>query len=36
MGALIWGIVPAFVGMGYLLVYFFEKPKSPNDIDKNE
>ncbi|HOV84514.1 MAG TPA: DUF6249 domain-containing protein [Paludibacteraceae bacterium] len=36
MGALILGIVPAFVGIGYLLVYFFEKPKSPNDIDKDE
>lgn len=36
MGALILGIVPAFVGIGYLLVYFLEKPKSPNDIDKDK
>ncbi|HOK36656.1 MAG TPA: DUF6249 domain-containing protein [Paludibacteraceae bacterium] len=36
MGALILGIVPAFVGIGYLLVYFLEKPKSPDDTDKDE
>jgi len=34
--ALIVGIVPTFVGIGYLLVHFLEKPKtnSTGEIDE--
>jgi hypothetical protein len=34
--ALIVGIVPAFVGIGYLLVHFLEKPKTNSTVDNNE
>jgi hypothetical protein len=34
--ALIVGIVPAFVGIGYLLVHFLEKPKTISTGDNNE
>ena len=34
--ALIVGIVPAFVGIGYLLVHFLEKPKTDSRVNNNE
>ncbi|MDR3652960.1 MAG: DUF6249 domain-containing protein [Paludibacter sp.] len=34
--ALIVGIVPTFVGVGYLLVHFLEKPKTDSTINNNE
>ena len=34
--ALIVGIVPAFVGIGYLLVHFLEKPKTDSTVKDNE
>jgi Flp pilus assembly protein TadB len=34
--ALIVGIVPAFVGVGYLLVHFLEKPKTDSTGNNNE
>ena len=34
--ALIVGIVPAFVGIGYLLVHFLEKPKTDSTGNNNE
>ena len=34
--ALIVGIVPAFVGVGYLLVHFLEKPKTDSMVKDNE
>lgn len=34
--ALIVGIVPAFVGIGYLLVHFLEKPKPDSTGNNNE
>jgi hypothetical protein len=34
--ALIVGIVPAFVGIGYLLVHFLEKQKTDSTINNNE
>jgi hypothetical protein len=34
--ALIVGIVPTFVGIGYLLVHFLEKPKSDSTVNNNE
>jgi len=34
--ALIVGIVPTFVGIGYLLVHFLEKPKSDSTVLNNE
>jgi len=33
---LIVGIVPTFVGIGYLLVHFLEKPKTDSTINKDE
>ena len=33
---LIAGIVPTFVGIGYLLVHFLDKPKTDSTIDNNE
>jgi len=33
---LIVGIVPAFVGVGYLLVHFLEKPKTDSTVKDNE
>jgi hypothetical protein len=33
---LIVGIVPAFVGAGYLLVHFLEKPKTDSTVNNNE
>lgn len=34
--ALIVGIVPTFVGIGYLLVHFLEKPKTDSTVNNNE
>jgi hypothetical protein len=34
--ALIVGIVPTFVGIGYLLVHFLEKPKTISTGDNDE
>lgn len=34
--ALIVGIVPAFVGIGYLLVHFLDKPKPDSTVNKDE
>jgi len=34
--ALIAGIVPAFVGIGFLLVHFLEKPKTESTINNDE
>ena len=34
--ALILGIIPAFIGIGYLLVHFLEKPKTDSTVDNNE
>jgi hypothetical protein len=34
--ALIVGIVPAFVGIGFLLVHFLEKPKTDSTVKDNE
>ena len=34
--ALIVGIVPAFVGIGYLLVHFLDKPKTDSTANNNE
>ncbi len=33
---LIFGIVPAFVGIGYLLVHFLEKPKPDSTVNNDE
>jgi len=33
---LIFGIVPAFVGIGYLLVHFLEKPKPDSMVNNDE
>ena len=33
---LIVGIVPTFVGIGYLLVHFLEKPKTDSTVNNNE
>ncbi len=30
------GIIPAFVGIGYLLVHFLEKPKTDSNLNDNE
>lgn len=35
-GLLIGGIIPAFIGAGYLLVYFLEKPKNNSVSGTNE
>ena len=29
--ALVFGIIPTFVGIGYLLVHFLDKPKNNNE-----
>jgi len=34
--SLIAGIVPSFVGIGYLLVHFLEKPKTDSTVNNNE
>jgi hypothetical protein len=34
--ALIAGIVPAFIGIGYLLVHFLDKPKNDSTINNDE
>ncbi len=34
--ALIVGIVPTFVGIGYLLVHFLEKPKTDSTVNNHE
>jgi len=34
--SLIVGIVPTFVGLGYLLVHFLEKPKTDSTVNDNE
>jgi len=33
---IIFGIVPTFVGLGYLLVHYLEKPKTDTTVDNNE
>jgi len=33
---LIFGIVPAFVGIGYLLVHFLDKPKTDSTVNNDE
>jgi len=33
---LIFGIVPAFVGIGYLLVHFLDKPKTDTTVNNDE
>jgi hypothetical protein len=33
---LIFGIIPTFIGLGYLLVHYLEKPKTDTRADNNE
>jgi hypothetical protein len=33
---LILGIIPAFIGIGFLLVHFLEKPKTDSTVNNDE